>query len=260
MRRISACVLVALTAQTAAATAATLSIEYIAHASFRLHATDGSSLVIDPYADRIWLSYDYPQGIVATAWLVSHPHYDHDGGDYRGADPPWPDGARVLRFPGEFEVGAFKVTGIKGRHAEPYGEEFGRFNTVWKIGVDGISIAHWGDNEPASDDLVEALGEVDVLMLPIDGVEHLISFKAVDEIVRRVRPKILIPMHYRLPDLEPSEDTPQDLGGIDAWLADRDGVRVLENHLLDLTVGDLPANGTAIYVFQHSPAVTPPAD
>ena len=90
-----------------------LTVEYIAHSAFRLEAADGTAIVIDPYADRVWLSYDFPEGIEADAWLVSHPHYDHDGGEYRGMEPPWPPGAKILRFPGEFEVGPFRVVGCR---------------------------------------------------------------------------------------------------------------------------------------------------
>jgi L-ascorbate metabolism protein UlaG (beta-lactamase superfamily) len=237
-----------------------VAVEYIAHSAFRLEAADGTAIVIDPYADRVWLSYDFPGGIEAEAWLVSHPHYDHDGGEYRGSEPAWPPGAKVLRFPGEFEVGPFRILGIAGRHAEPYGEEFGRFNTVWRVEVSGITIVHWGDNEPLNETLVDLLSDVDILMLPIDGTEHLISFFAVDEIVARLEPEILIPMHYRLPDLEPSPDRPKNLGPIDPWLIDRDGVVRLETNRLEISKGDLPATGTQIRVLRHSPLVYPPTD
>ncbi len=237
-----------------------VTVEYIAHAAFRLEADDGTAIVIDPYADRVWLSYDFPEGIEADAWLVSHPHYDHDGGEYRGMEPPWPPGAKILRFPGDFEVGPFRVVGVAGRHAEPYGEEFGRFNTIWKIEVSGITLVHWGDNEPIDETMAELLGKVDILMLPIDATEHLISTDAVDEIVARLEPRILIPMHYRLAELEPSSDRPKNLGPIDPWLIDRQGVHRLETNRLEISHGELPESGTQIRVLRHSPLVHPPTD
>jgi len=236
-----------------------VTLEFIAHAAFRVVAEDRSSLIIDPYADRVWLSYDFPAGLEADAWLISHPHYDHDGGDYRGKKPPWPVDARVLRYPGEFEVGAFRVIGIQGLHAEPYGEEFGRFNTVWRIEVGGVSLAHWGDNEPLTAPMAKALAGVEVLMLPVDGVEHLLSFAAVEEIIERLEPKILIPMHYRHPDLEPSAETPKNLGEIDRWAATRKDVVRVEDHRLELEADILAREGTAIYVMLHSPLVEAPS-
>ena len=40
------------------------------------------------------------------------------------------------------------------------------------------------------------LGRVDVLTLPVDGSEHILSFKQADEIVERLKPKVVIPTHY----------------------------------------------------------------
>ena len=35
-----------------------IEVEYVAHASFLLRADDGTQLLIDPYASRVWLGYD----------------------------------------------------------------------------------------------------------------------------------------------------------------------------------------------------------
>ncbi len=124
----------------------------------------------------------------------------------------------------------------------------------------GVSLVHWGDNEPLSAPVAKALEGVDVLMLPVDGVEHLLSFAAVEEIIERLEPKILIPMHYRHPDLEPSEETPKNLGGIDGWAATRKEVVRVEDHRLDLEADMLAHEGTAIYVMLHSPLVEAPSN
>ena len=46
-----------------------VTIEYIAHASFRITAPSGEKLLVDPYGSRIWIGYDYPEGIEADAVL-----------------------------------------------------------------------------------------------------------------------------------------------------------------------------------------------
>ena len=38
-----------------------VTIEYLAHASFVILAPDGKRLLIDPYADRVWIGYDFPK-------------------------------------------------------------------------------------------------------------------------------------------------------------------------------------------------------
>ena len=60
-----------------------IEIEYIAHASFLLHY-EGKTLLLDPFADTTWISYSFPPNITADAIFSTHPHYDHDGGIFRG--------------------------------------------------------------------------------------------------------------------------------------------------------------------------------
>src|SRR5216117_207002 len=77
-----------------------VTIEYIAHACFRVTSPSGKQVLIDPYASRVWLGYDFPSNVHADAILISHPHYDHDGGEAMGRPVPWPRNSLVLRTPG----------------------------------------------------------------------------------------------------------------------------------------------------------------
>src|SRR5262245_23905919 len=71
-------------------------LEYIAHACFRVTSPLGKQLLIDPYASRIWLGYDFPPNLRADAVLISHPHYDHDGGESKRRPVPWSSNSPVL--------------------------------------------------------------------------------------------------------------------------------------------------------------------
>ena len=57
-------------------------------------------------------------------------------------------------------------------------------NTIWKIKVNGIVLAHWGDNGPLSEDNIEDLSDVDVLLIPMDGDYHIISPEGYNKIFR----------------------------------------------------------------------------
>jgi L-ascorbate metabolism protein UlaG (beta-lactamase superfamily) len=240
------------------ASQAVVLVEYIAHASFRVRSPQGHTVVIDPYASRVWLGYDFPAELGASTVLVTHPHYDHDGGRFRGLDVPWEPDARVIDGPGEYEVGDLAVRGIRGKHADPYGKEFGQVNTIFVLETAGIRIAHLGDNGPLTEENVEELDRVDVLMVPIDGDYHILAESEIQAILTAVRPRVLIPMHYRIPALEPEPDSPSDLGPIDPWLDDKDGVQRLPTHRLELSAGWL-SQAPSIVVFAHSPEVGAPS-
>jgi L-ascorbate metabolism protein UlaG (beta-lactamase superfamily) len=231
-----------------------VAIESIAHACFRIHSAGGSRILIDPYASRVWLGYDFPDELATDAILITHPHFDHDGGEFIGRKVPWTPEVPVLRDPGNYTVGDFHITGIRGKHADPWGKEFGQKNTIWRLQVNGLRIAHLGDNGPLTESNVRNLGRVDILMMPIDAREHILKHREVQAIRRAARPRVLIPMHYRHPDLERSEDSPQGLGLIDPWLSGQRGVNRLKNNHALFTTRSL-RSGERIVVFEHSPKV-----
>ena len=235
-----------------------IEVEYVAHAAFRLRDNAGTELLIDPFASRVWLGYDWPAGVEPDVVLVTHPHYDHDAGRYRGAPFPWDDTVPVVDAPGTYSFGDFVITAVEGKHADPYGKEFGQLNTLMVIEAYGLRIVHLGDNGPLTDAMVEGVGRVDVLMLPADGVDHILSKTATAEILAALDPAVAIPMHYRLPDLETTEDGPGDLGEIDPWLSGRDGVRRLGSHRTTIRATALP-DRRQIFVFDHAPYVDRPA-
>ena len=90
-----------------------VAIEYVAHACFRIYAPDGTRILIDPYASRVWLGYDFPADIEADVVLISHPHYDHDGGQAMGRSVPWDPETTVLRDPEAQEFGDLAAFDIR---------------------------------------------------------------------------------------------------------------------------------------------------
>ncbi|MFB3140093.1 MAG: MBL fold metallo-hydrolase [Candidatus Acidiferrales bacterium] len=226
---------------------AQVTIEYIAHACFLVQSPAGIRVVIDPYNSHRWLGYSFPAAPAADAVLITHPHYDHDAGYYWGAEVP------TIRAPGRYAVGDVRVEGIRGKHADPYGTDFGQINTIWMLEVGGLRIAHLGDNGPLSRADIRALGRVDVLMIPIDGQYHILSRDAIEAIRSALRPRVTIPMHYRIPSLS---DLPESLGPIEPWLGERRNVTQLETNRTVLAPETLPLT-EHIMVFPPSPAVQP---
>jgi len=233
-----------------------VAIEYIAHSCFRIHTAGGARILIDPFASRMWLGYDFPARLPADAVLITHPHYDHDADVLLGHQPPpWKPDVRVLRDPGAYELSDVTITGIRGKHADPWGKEFGQTNTIWLLELAGLRIAHLGDNGPLTEANLKELGRVDILMMPIDASYHILKDAEIKAIRNALHPRVVIPMHYRIPDLERSGDTPQGLGEITPWLAGQENVVQLETNIAIFTARSLLPS-QLIVGFRHSPKVS----
>jgi len=75
-------------------------------------------------------------------------------------------------------------------------------NTVFLFEFDDLTICHLGDLSivPTQAQVEEALGEVDVLLIPVGGGESLTASQA-SEVVSLLEPHIVIPMHYQVPEI-----------------------------------------------------------
>ncbi len=215
-----------------------LSITYISHSSFIL-SNDSTSILIDPFMSRHWIGYSFPENISANATFITHPHYDHDGGRFLGEKPYWESKTTIYEQPGIFHVGKFEIEGFSGKHCDPYGKEFGQINTIWKINIAGISIVHLGDNGPLTEANYNELGKTDVLMIPIDSKYHIISKETIEEIISKLEPKLIIPMHYRISSLE-EIDKPKNLGDIEPYLSEQPNVMRPESNIFRLSKNKLP--------------------
>jgi len=129
-------------------------------------------------------------------FVVTHDHYDHNNLD------GIPSEAFVVRGPGEYEIKGVFVQGISSYHDKVEGKERG-LNTMYLINMEEMNICHLGDfgQEKLNEEQVDALGDVDILMIPVGGKYTINSQEAV-EIISQVEPKIIIPMHYKVEGLK----------------------------------------------------------
>ncbi|MCX6704794.1 MAG: MBL fold metallo-hydrolase, partial [Candidatus Woesebacteria bacterium] len=74
-------------------------------------------------------------------------------------------------------------------------------NTIFVFEAEGLRLAHLGDlGHTITDDLVNEIGSIDVLMIPVGG-KFTIGPKEAVEIVGKIDPYFTIPMHYAVPGL-----------------------------------------------------------
>ena len=157
--------------------------------------SEKATVVIDPYSEEIGLKLP---PLTADIVLVSHQHHDHNNveavaGKSGGAP-------KVISNPGEYEVLGVYIHGVQSFHDAAGGKDRG-VNTIFVIDIDGVRICHLGDlgGDLSNEDL-EAIGEVDVLLVPVGGVFTIDAKKAL-MVANQIEPKIVVPMHYKIPGL-----------------------------------------------------------
>ncbi len=186
-----------------------MNISWYGHSCFKLDFEIDNkevSVVIDPYDESI--GYKLP-ALSADIVLVTHQHKDHD--NVKAVSFKDKKSAMVINSPGEYEVKKVFVQGVESFHDNKEGEERGK-NIIYRIQSKGISFAHLGDlGGKLTTKQLDVIEGVDVLFIPIGGKYTINASQAV-KVMNQVSPKIVIPMHYKLPKLT------LDIEGLDKFL------------------------------------------
>jgi L-ascorbate metabolism protein UlaG (beta-lactamase superfamily) len=157
------------------------------------------TLFVDPFgvmeglAER-GMRFDYPpiEGVKADLLLVTHEHSDHNAVEVVSGSP------QILRSTaGTFDSPIGEVIAVASEHDDIAGTKRGP-NTIFRFALDGLRLCHFGDFGQATLRVEQerAIGDIDVLFLPVGGGPTVTGEPAA-AIVRALRPRLVIPMHYR---------------------------------------------------------------
>jgi hypothetical protein len=104
--------------------------------------------------------------------------------------------------PGEYEVGGTFILGFPSKGPE------NSINTIYTLTVDGIRICHLGGLASAEidPDIIEKIGAIDILFLPIGGKNVLTPKEAV-KLSANLEPKVVVPTMYSLEKNDPTLQT-----------------------------------------------------
>jgi L-ascorbate metabolism protein UlaG (beta-lactamase superfamily) len=141
-------------------------------------------IVTDPFAPETGLKLS--RALEADVVTTSHDEDDANHVASVGGTP------FVIKNPGEYEVkGVFVYgTGIARKDAKA-GE-----NLIVRIEAEDMVLAHLGAlDRDLTDAEVEALSNVDILMLPVGG-GSVIDPKTASEVIAQVEPRVVIPMMH----------------------------------------------------------------
>ena len=172
-----------------------MQIQWFGQSYFRLQTKNNNDevvIAIDPFGDEYGLK---PVKFKADVAIVSHEDVGHNNLNSIIGEP------FVINNPGEYETKGVFVYGVPSWHDNKEGKEKGA-NIIYRIQIEDMSIVHLGDlGSDLTDEDLEKIGNVDILMIPVGGASTIDAKKA-NEIVGQIEPRIVIPMHYHLPELK----------------------------------------------------------
>ncbi|HET7567404.1 MAG TPA: MBL fold metallo-hydrolase [Gaiellaceae bacterium] len=161
-------------------------------------------VAIDPFGDMSGLAargieWPYPPigPLEADLLLVTHEHGDHNAVEVVAGEP------HTLRSrAGTFaDTPVGEVVAVAGEHDRVAGTQRGPM-AMYRFTLDGLRVCHLGDFGQAAlrPEQKEALGEVDVLLLPVGGGPTVGGEEAA-QVVRELAPRLVVPHHYRSGEL-----------------------------------------------------------
>lgn len=160
-------------------------ITWLGHACFRIKGRD-ATIITDPYDKSLGLGTLNQKAEIVS---ISHEHPHHNATSGVKGDP------FVVNGPGEYEARGVFITGVWSFADSKEGKERGR-NNIFLFHLDDVTVCHLGSlGHTLNSHQLEALGDVDVLMVPVGGQNALSSGK-VTEVISQIEPRIVIPMHY----------------------------------------------------------------
>lgn len=158
-----------------------MKITWLGHSCFKIESKN-YAVVLDPFEDG------YVPGLAsirenANAVLCSHMHSDHCAPEcvtLKNTDRPSP----------------FTIEAIRTLHDDANGTLRGE-NTVHILCDGNVKLAHMGDLGCIPDDTVlKRLEGLDAMLVPVGGF-YTIDAALANELAERLRPRLVIPMHYR---------------------------------------------------------------
>jgi len=201
-----------------------LQIRWHGHSCFEI--TNDKTIVTDPHDGK---SIGIPApSVQADIILVSHDHYDHNS-----VKTVEKTGSKVVTDSRKRSIDTVEIQGIDSFHDETKGAKRGN-NIMFKFTMDNITFCHLGDlGHTLDDETASKIGQVDILFIPIGGT-FTVDDKKAWTVIKRIKPKIVVPMHYKIGGLS------LPIAGIDAFLEQNPYNVIHVGNEIDIEKEDLP--------------------
>jgi L-ascorbate metabolism protein UlaG (beta-lactamase superfamily) len=172
-------------------------ITYLGMSCVRLRGREAQVVVDPPDGQLPGLAKLTPDLIVRTEGRADPDRLRHRDGY-----------SQEIAGPGEFEVRGVTVSGV----------DMGDGRTIMRVEIDDVRVVSVGRlDRQLSEEEIDALGHIDVLVAPVGGGDALPP-SAATKLVNALSPAIVIPVRYRSPaspgsgDYEPVETFAKEMG------------------------------------------------
>ena len=214
-----------------------LRIEYVGMSCFVITSSNGTKIITDPFLADKNIFHAELQRETADVVTISCGHYAHCNVSAVGGSP------YLYQITEPTEIKGIKFKGVATRHpsiSDVMSTIEPGVNVVICFEVDGIRICHLGAlGHKLSDDQIEQIGKVDILMVPVGGVSSM-PVDVATEVCNQLNPRVILPMHYK------SERCPlPGWATVDEFLKDKKNVARCDSNVgssqLVFSLGMLPS-------------------
>jgi L-ascorbate metabolism protein UlaG (beta-lactamase superfamily) len=164
--------------------------------------TKEATVIIDPYGKES--GFTQPRGIADIVILSEPTNALYSGYTSLSGDP------FLINSPGEYDRKGVTIAGIPIKHGDTY-------ITIWLLENEGVKVLDLShiNNFSVSEDDLNSLGSIDILLVPVGGGQVLDGSTAA-KITNQIEPAIAIPSHYKTSGctlkLETADQYLKDLG------------------------------------------------
>ena len=213
-----------------------MKIKWLGHASFLIKSDKGITIITDPYNVYGGIQYS-PINESADIVTISHGHGDHNNSKAIQGNPA------VITAAGTREIKGITVRGFNSYHDDEQGSKRGS-NIMFCFTVDSINICHCGDlGHTLSQNQLSDIGPIDIILVPVGG-NFTVNAGQAAEVIRLIKPKVIIPMHYK------NEKCSLPISTLEEFTKGKNNVRELSSNEIEFTMGSLPQK-TEIIVLQY---------
>lgn len=212
-----------------------MKIQFHGHANFSV--TEGDfTIVTDPFNEETGLAVPKLNGSAVT---ISQMHPHHNNIDAIEDTP------KVFNWPGEYETSGVHFKGINSFHNAKE-DEVQKANTIFLMNIKGIRLCHLGDlGTKLTSEQLEQVGDVDILFVPVGGVDSIDAKKA-KEVIEQIEPRVVIPMVYH------TEGSKVGLSSLAPFLSEMGAQNVEPITEFNLKRSELPDDNSKVVVISPS--------